>query len=40
MEWEKLEISSENWSYQGNILCKDGDDKGQKQQGANRGRRD
>ena len=26
--------------YQGNISCKDGHNKGQKQQGSNRGRRD
>ena len=30
----------ENWRYQGNISCRDGLDKGQKQQGPNRSRRD
>ena len=30
IEWERLEISSRNQSYQGNISCKDGLDKGQK----------
>ena len=30
----------ENWSYQGNISCKDGHNKGQKQYGPNRSRRD
>ena len=39
IEWERLEISSENWRYQGNISCKDGHNKGQKRQGLNRGRR-
>ena len=29
----------ENWSYQGNISCKDGHNKGQKQYGPNRSRR-
>ena len=29
----------ENWRYQGNVSCKDGLDKGQKQQGPNRSRR-
>ena len=29
----------ENWRYQGNISCRDGLDKGQKQQGPNRSRR-
>ena len=28
-EWERLEISPENWSYQGKIPCKNGHDKGQ-----------
>ena len=30
----------ENWRYQGNVSCRDGFDKGQKQQGPNRSRRD
>ena len=30
----------ENWRYQGNVSCKNGLDKGQKQQGPNRSRRD
>ena len=30
----------ENWRYQGNISCKDGLNKGQKQQGPNNSRRD
>ena len=30
----------ENWRYQGNISCRDGLDKGQKQKGPNRSRRD
>ena len=30
----------ENWSYQGNISCKDGHNTGQKQYGPNRSRRD
>ena len=30
----------ENWRYQGKISCKDGHNKGQKQQGLNRSRRD
>ena len=38
-EWEKLEISSENWRDQGNISCKDRHNKGQKWQGPNRDRR-
>ena len=38
-EWERLEISSKNQGYQGNISCKDGHNKGQKQQGPNRSRR-
>ena len=28
--WERLEMSSQNWRYQGKISCKDGHDKGQK----------
>ena len=32
IEWKSLEISQENWRYQGNISCKDGHKK-QKQQG-------
>ena len=32
-EWERLEISSENQRHQGNISCKDGLNKGQKQYG-------
>ena len=24
IEWERLEISSRNWRYKGNISCKDG----------------
>ena len=32
-EWERSEISSGNWRYKGNISCKDGHDKEQKQQG-------
>ena len=30
----------ENWRYQGNISCKDGNNKGQKWQGPNRSRKD
>ena len=39
IEWERLEISSKNWRYQGNISCKDRHNKGQNQQGPSRGRR-
>ena len=31
IEWERLEISSRKLRYQGNISCKDGHNKGQKQ---------
>ena len=31
IKWERLEISQENWRHQGNISCKDGHDKEQKQ---------
>ena len=31
IEWERLEISSKNWRYQGNISCKDEHNNGQKQ---------
>ena len=31
IEWERVEISSKNWRYQGNILCKDKRNNGQKQ---------
>ena len=34
------DLFQENWSYQGNISCKDRHDKGQKTQGPNRSRRD
>ena len=37
-EWERLEISSRNQRYQGNISGKDGLDKGQKRYGPNRSR--
>ena len=40
MECERLEIPQENWRYQGKISCKEGHNKGQKQQGSNRSRRD
>ena len=39
IEWERLEISSRNQSYQGNISCKDGLNKGQKWYEPNRRRR-
>ena len=32
-EWERLEISSRKLENQGNISCKDGHNKGQKQYG-------
>ena len=35
-DWRSLQ---ENWKYQGNISCKLGNDKGQKQEGPNRRRR-
>ena len=38
-DWERLESLQENQRYQGNISCKDGLDKGQKQYGPNRSRR-
>ena len=38
-EWERLEISSRNYRYQGNISGKDGLDKGQKWHGPKRSRR-
>ena len=38
--WEKLEISSRILEISGNISCKYGHNKGQKQQGPNRNRRD
>ena len=31
IEWERLEISSKNWRYQGNISCKDEHNNGHKQ---------
>jgi len=34
------ESLQENWKYQGNISCKDGHNKGQKQQESNRSRKD
>ena len=34
------ESLQENWKYQGNISCKDGHSKGQKQQESNRSRED
>ena len=41
IEWEKLDISSRKLEIQGNISCKDGHkNKGQKQYGPNRHRRD
>ena len=44
IEWERLEIFffffKENQTYQGNISCKNGHNKGQKYQGPNRNRRD
>jgi len=39
IERGRLEISSENKWYQGNISCKDGHNKGQKWYGPNRSRR-
>ena len=40
-EWEKLvEISSRKLEIPMNISCRDGHNKGQKQQGTNRSRRD
>ena len=30
IEWERLEISQENWRYQRNISCKDGHNKDSK----------
>ena len=39
-EWERLEISSKNQRYQGNISCQDGHNKGQKLYGPNKSRRD
>ena len=33
IEWERLELSSRKLEISNNILCKDGDNKGQKQQG-------
>ena len=36
---ERLEISSENQRYQGNISCKDEQNKGQKWYGPNKNRR-
>jgi len=33
IEWERLRFLEENWRYQGNISCKDGLNKGQKQCG-------
>ena len=41
VEWEKLDISSRKLEIQGDISCKDGHkNKGQKQFGPNRHRRD
>ena len=37
--WERLEISSRKLEYQGTISCKDGLNKGQKQNGPNGSRR-
>ena len=34
----KDQRSQENWRYQGNISCRDGQNKGQKWQGINRSR--
>ena len=39
IEWEIERSLQENWRYQGNISCKDGHNKGQKQQGPNRSRK-
>ena len=38
-EWERPETSSRKLRYQGNILCKDGHNKGQKWYGPNRSRK-
>ena len=38
-EWKRLETSLKNQSYQENISCKDGLNKGQKCYGTNRSRR-
>ena len=38
IEWERLEISSRNLEIQGNISCKDGDNKRQKSYGPKRSR--
>ena len=38
-EWERLEISSRKLEIPGNISCKDGHNKGQKQYRPNRSRR-
>ena len=34
------DLFTEKWRYQENLLCKGGHNKGQKQQGSNRSRRD
>ena len=39
IEWERLEISSRKLEIQGNLLCKDGHNEGQKWYGPNRSRR-
>ena len=38
MEWERLDTSSRKLEILGNISCKDGHNKGQKQYGPNRSR--
>ena len=38
-EMGKKRSLQENWRYQGNISCKDGHYKGQKQQGSNRSKK-
>ena len=40
IEWGRLDIFSKKkkWTYQGNISCKDGHNKGQKQCGPNKSR--